>query len=742
MNTIKSKLTWCLLTLWVGFGLAMAAERPIRLAIYVDRGASGIGVYQHLEYATFAEGVESFPVDGEMIRAGVLDRADVLLMPGGSSVAESNRLGEAGRERLKAFIRGGGGYIGTCAGCVLLTQSTKSHPNMLGVLPYRTTSSRGRGDVSVLFNDEAKRLVGIRPGAEMIRYSLGPVLVPAGSDTNFTAIATYNGDLELSPRYRETMVGKTAAIAGTYGKGRIFVTAVHPEFSSATVHYLRDGFRYVTHGRTTKWTLPLRRRGQLCVGVLCDGSLGVGNACRIQRLLREHTYDLFAVSSEGISKGELRRLDALIVPDWVSGREPGCLGENTERFREFLGRGGRLFGWGRTAGKCHAADPRTEVYPDAKRALAALAAFAAEPAPVPGRTKFKKVAKPLRAAIYTDKAGSNCVIARFLMQSPEFEVDLLSAENVRRGKLSGYDLYIQPGGGCHRQMMELGPAGVLAITNYVHGGGKFYGICAGAFMASQQISAERPRLGLVPWRHDDCKTYRGTAHLPVNVTEAGRKVFGPAKRRRVQYYGGPVLLPGKPVPDTEIDVLATYANANLSNFSPKPATPMLGHAAFVGGRVGKGKVVVSCPHPEFNEYSFDFVPSIISYLTGVRPTQVNLDRRRGALAVACRFPLEDAAANRYVACELMGDRRFHCAGGAATGNGLRHLDAVVLLHPEKKDVTGLLGDFARRGGRVIALCTTDEERRRVEKIPHVCIVRTYAEVIPVLASSDCKAPCP
>ena len=55
--------------------------------------------------ASRAKGVVATPVDGEAVRAGALDSADVLVMPGGSSVDESKTLGPEGREKVKAFFR-------------------------------------------------------------------------------------------------------------------------------------------------------------------------------------------------------------------------------------------------------------------------------------------------------------------------------------------------------------------------------------------------------------------------------------------------------------------------------------------------------------------------------------------------------------------------------------------------------------------------------------------------------------
>ncbi|MBO5647659.1 MAG: hypothetical protein J6S30_02720, partial [Kiritimatiellae bacterium] len=98
------------------------AQKPLRVAVFVDSGARNIGSFRWLEITARAKNVIAVPVDGEAVRNGALDSADVFIMPGGRAHQEAISLGQEGRERVKSFVRGGGGYIGTCAGFYLVTQ--------------------------------------------------------------------------------------------------------------------------------------------------------------------------------------------------------------------------------------------------------------------------------------------------------------------------------------------------------------------------------------------------------------------------------------------------------------------------------------------------------------------------------------------------------------------------------------------------------------------------------------------
>ena len=103
-------------------GTASDAEKPLRVAVFVGGGARNIGAFRWLELTARAKNVVATPVDGEAVRAGALDAADVLVMPGGRAHQEADSLGPEGREKVKSFVCGGGGYIGTCAGFYLVVQ--------------------------------------------------------------------------------------------------------------------------------------------------------------------------------------------------------------------------------------------------------------------------------------------------------------------------------------------------------------------------------------------------------------------------------------------------------------------------------------------------------------------------------------------------------------------------------------------------------------------------------------------
>ena len=675
------------------------ATSPLRLAVYVGDGARGIGVFRWLELTALAEGVEAVPVDADAIRGGALEGMDALVVPGGSSVTMAKTLDEDGRCRIKEFVARGGGYIGTCAGCCLVMAPNKARPVMLGFVPYTFGEAGGgqdRAELKIHFNDRAEALAGIKKGDMRIKFSRGPVPVPALTATNdaIEVVATYASDINAqTDKKRPSKAGQAAALAGTYGKGRVFVFAVHPEMDVNDHSVLRGAFRYVT-GREVSWTYPQRRRGQLAVGCLCGSKFGVAAARFIQKLVCSAEFDVVPVSSATLAEGARRHLDTVIDPSAFTD--------------------------------------------DGAEALASLRRLAAEPPPTP--VPFpKKVAHPIRAAIYNDTGGSNFATATLLSLAPEYELTILDAADYRAGALTNVDLLVQPGGGCRKQYENLGADGVEALRRYVFGGGRYYGICAGAFLASQPYDAtkfSRCRVGLVPFRDDEPAHYRGWAPIKISFTDDGREALGASlTNRNVMYWGGPVLIPGKPVADTDVKVLGRYAGRLINTCSPKPVADMLGKAAFVGGRVGKGKVFISCPHPEKSEANFDIVRGGIRYLTGVAPGKVDTTRVRGSLSVLFRAVKEKSAAEFYFGT-LLRDRRFDVRfGSSIDANDLPHLDAVVIPAPEKKDDSPRLREFVANGGRIVVVADSDAKRALAGRIAGATVVDSYAKVVDALLAN-------
>jgi len=727
----------------------VAAGKELKIAVFTGNGARNAGAFRWLEIATMAKNAEAVPVDGAAVRAGALDGVDFLIMPGGRATLEANDLGEEGRRKLKDYLRNGGGYVGTCAGCYLLMEPHSKDKKYLSVIPYKDGTSGGRADLLVEFNDKAEKLAGIKPAKRRLRYAHGPVPVPTGhaiEGAKFDVVATYASDINQTQKPRKSFAGRPAAFAGTYGKGRVFVFTVHPESDVDDHNLIKGAFKFLT-GRDVEWEYPQRREGQLAVGFMSDDSFGPETARLIQKMLKSREFDLMPLNATGVSEGALRHLDAVLAPPSATGKnsEGGLYGDNLNRTKQFLERGARIIAWGDARDTAAKNGVKVTEVKNGEDAIAALRAFAAEPVrascPLPA-----KVAKPVKIAVFADDGCSMGNIPPVLEFSPEYEVGIVSGKDVANGALDKYEAIFMPGGYSAIAYVSLGDKGHTNLVNFVRKGGKYYGVCGGSYLISQthftkgnpgMKPGKTPFLGLVPYKEDLPHKYRGKAGVRIRLTDEGKKIFPNSdETRSMRYAGGPAFVKANKVEDAEYKVFARYDGCivNTSNSDPSPS--MFGKVAMVGGRVGKGKVFAQCPHPETYEYSFDMVRDIFKYLTGVRPSEAHLDRVRGAKSVFVKMGYRAGMneAVKFVLKTLLHDRRFDCTvASVMDNNALANSDVVVMCLFDKTSWTPELKRFAANGGKVIFVAETPEKRKIAAKFEGATVVDSYGKVIAELS---------
>ena len=110
-----------------GNGVAASdAGKPLRVAVFVGGGARNIGAFRWLELTARAKNVVATPVDGEAVRAGALDAADVLVMPGGSSVTEAKSLGASSLCKVLEVLHGPEFRVHIVVTTVLVTHGVRA----------------------------------------------------------------------------------------------------------------------------------------------------------------------------------------------------------------------------------------------------------------------------------------------------------------------------------------------------------------------------------------------------------------------------------------------------------------------------------------------------------------------------------------------------------------------------------------------------------------------------------------
>lgn len=193
---------------------------------------------------------------------------------------------------------------------------------------------------------------------------------------------------------------------------------------------------------------------------------------------------------------------------------------------------------------------------------------------------------------------------------------------------AGTTLLVIPGGADLPYVDQLHGAGTANIRNYVAGGGKFLGICAGAYFSAAAIEFAKgdPKLevtgsrelkffpGLVAgptftgFDHRDPQNVAGTR--AANIYWQLDSPFMRDTKFTVYYNGGGHFVDAKQFDN--ITVLARYDT----------------HAAIVEAKVGAGIAILSGPHFEQDPHLLD---THIAHLSDIKQKLLNTNEQRLAL---------------------------------------------------------------------------------------------------------------
>ena len=316
-------------------------KAPLKVAVYADAGPSGIGAAEWFLLVNESPEMELHLVDGAAVRAGALEGLDLLVMPGGNSKTEFETLGTNGVEKLKSFVRNGGGYIGTCAGCCLLMDGEDRRARMM---PWNTC---GNVDVTLFptfqINGKGAAALGVKEGPHVMRYHGGPCMWPTTNviaDAKFELWGTYDAEAAMKGKLKTRMHGSAAILGGTYGKGRVFVTSAHPEYFSSTLYIVKGAFKYVT-GRDVTFPARPRTPHALSVGFVAAGINGVDTAETVIDLAEEKDFDLVLIDADGVRQRRLDHVDVLVIPSNKLAKDKVFASE----LSDFVSRGGKVLGF-------------------------------------------------------------------------------------------------------------------------------------------------------------------------------------------------------------------------------------------------------------------------------------------------------------------------------------------------------------------------------------------------------------
>lgn len=214
-------------------------------------------------------------------------------------------------------------------------------------------------------------------------------------------------------------------------------------------------------------------------------------------------------------------------------------------------------------------------------------------------------ARPIRVAVYQGPGAgpsrNNLItVLDAAKGAGSLQVSPVTPAAIREGKLKDFDVLIHPGGSGGGQGRALEAPGREAVREFVRKGGGFIGICAGAYLATDDYEWS---LGLIEARVIDRKHWaRGNGTVKVELSPAAKDFFGAgADPISIHYAQGPLLgrrewdNPGAP----EYESLGLYRTEIAKKGAPEGI--MAGTSAIVRTAFEQGRVFVFSPHPEMTE---------------------------------------------------------------------------------------------------------------------------------------------
>jgi glutamine amidotransferase-like uncharacterized protein len=314
----KSRLLLALALLCAArIACAIGDTSQIKVALYLDEGCRGGGVIHLAQLLRSSPDVACDFIDAADVQAGGLGGYDVLVMPGGSGYDRYTQLGEEGFEKIRKYIRNGGCYYGICAGIAMALND----PKRLRLIPYTREKNPLRGGFSaaVKFNARAEDLLGVKEGVRYFRYHDGPIPVKGDPvpDSEYEVLATFESHVMQKGESVTPMYGMPAVIYGRYGKGKVLVSVMHPEYFPSTHDVLGAGFRPLV-GRPISFTYPKKQPRPLRVAYYAGEIDRTGNTRAAVRdalaIAERPDVDVTFVSGEQIAEGALDHADVLLIP--------------------------------------------------------------------------------------------------------------------------------------------------------------------------------------------------------------------------------------------------------------------------------------------------------------------------------------------------------------------------------------------------------------------------------------------
>lgn len=224
--------------------------------------------------------------------------------------------------------------------------------------------------------------------------------------------------------------------------------------------------------------------------------------------------------------------------------------------------------------------------------------------------------KRIHIGLFVDEGSSARGIESFinnLSSIKNIEIIKLTSQEIIKNDLSLFGILVFTGGSGSKQAMSLGKEGLVKVKTYIEDGGKYLGICAGAYLATTGFDWSLGVINVETVSRVEWK--RGEGLVNITLTKEGSEFFTSSPNSfQIDYRNGPILKKSNIDSLGEYTILANYS----SEISQNGVTPgvMKNTPALLMSSYGKGRVFIIGPHFEYTPGLDNFIPAVISNLAG------------------------------------------------------------------------------------------------------------------------------
>jgi glutamine amidotransferase-like uncharacterized protein len=205
--------------------------KNIHLGLYIDSGANGIDEVKNMLNQL---GCFYSTINKDTILTRDLNKYDLILFPGGDMWVYKSHLTATGINKIKEYVKGGGGYIGICAGSYFAAtkivwrgwaNEPRQYLTITGLGLFSGTADGPIDDYAPTYQDY-NCLVNIDRNHSITSNITQQIDYPYLFGSKFILEDSSN----VSILGRSASGNNLVVLAVQYELGRVFLTGLHPEF--------------------------------------------------------------------------------------------------------------------------------------------------------------------------------------------------------------------------------------------------------------------------------------------------------------------------------------------------------------------------------------------------------------------------------------------------------------------------------------------------------------------------------